>query len=56
MLVNLNANKELMKRVENYGIYDFLKIKDYMIFENYFVVKDEIKDVHGGDMGYFFFL
>ena len=54
-VANLNANKELMKRVENYGIYDFLKIKDYMIFENYFVVKDEIKDVHGGDMGYFFF-
>ena len=23
---------------------------------NYFVVKDEIKDVHGGDMGYFFSL
>lgn len=54
-IANLNANKELMKRVENYGIYDFLKIKDYMIFDEYFVVKDEIKDVHGGDMGYFFF-
>lgn len=27
-VANLNANKELMKRVENYGIYDFLKIKD----------------------------
>lgn len=54
-IANLNANKELMKRVENYGIYDFLKIEDYMIFDEYFVVKDEIKDVHGGDMGYFFF-
>ncbi len=54
-VVNLNANKELMKNVENFGIKKFLQIKDYMLFKDYFVVKDEIKDIHGGDMGYFFF-
>uniref|UniRef100_UPI0040485EB3 HD domain-containing phosphohydrolase n=1 Tax=Aliarcobacter sp. TaxID=2321116 RepID=UPI0040485EB3 len=54
-VVNLNANKELMKKVENYGIDKFLKIKNYILFDEYFVVKDVIKDVHGGDMGYFFF-
>ncbi|MDX9815124.1 MAG: PAS domain S-box protein [Sulfurimonadaceae bacterium] len=54
-VANLNANKELMKKVENFGIQKFLQIKDYMIFKDYFVVKDEIKDIHGGDMGYFFF-
>jgi hypothetical protein len=54
-IANLNANKELMKRVENYGIDKFLKIEDYLLFDEYFVVKDEIKDLHGGDMGYFFF-
>ncbi|MDY0050974.1 MAG: PAS domain S-box protein [Aliarcobacter sp.] len=54
-VANFNANKELMKKVENFGIQKFLQIKDYMIFKDYFVVKDEIKDIHGGDMGYFFF-
>ena len=54
-VANLNANKELMKNVENFGIKKFLQIKDYMLFKDYFVVKDEIKDIHGGDMGYFFF-
>ena len=54
-VVNLNANKELMKNVESFGIKKFLQIKDYMLFKDYFVVKDEIKDIHGGDMGYFFF-
>jgi PAS domain S-box-containing protein len=54
-VANLNADKELMKKVENFGIKKFLQIKDYIIFKEYFVVKDEIKDIHGGDMGYFFF-
>lgn len=54
-VANFNANKELMKKVENFGIQKFLQIKDYMIFKDYFVVKDEIKDIHSGDMGYFFF-
>jgi len=54
-IANLNANKELMKRVEDFGLEKFLKIQDYMLFNEYLVVKDEIKDVHGGDMGYFFF-
>ena len=54
-VANLNANKELMKKVENFGIKKFLQMQDYMILKEYFVVKDEIKDIHGGDMGYFFF-
>jgi PAS domain S-box-containing protein len=54
-VANLNADKELMKKVENFGIKKFLQIKDYMILKDYFIVKDEIKDIHGGDMGYFFF-
>jgi PAS domain S-box-containing protein len=54
-VANMNANKEIMKKVENFGIKNFFNIQDYMIFENYFVVKDEIKDIHGEDMGHFFF-
>ena len=54
-VANLNANKELMKRVEIFGINKFLTIDKYMIFKEYLVIKDEIKDVQGGDMGYFFF-
>ena len=54
-IANINADKELMKKVENFGIKKFLKIQNYMLFENYFVVKDEIKDISGQDMGFFFF-
>ena len=54
-VANINADKELMKKVENYGVKEFLKIQNYMLFEDYFVAKDEIKDINGQDMGFFFF-
>jgi PAS domain S-box-containing protein len=54
-VANLNANKEIMKKVESFGIKKFLTIQNYIIFENYLVIKDEIKDIHGEDMGFFFF-
>jgi len=54
-VANLNANKAIMKKVEDFGIKKFLKMDNYLIFEDYLVIKDEIKDIHGGEMGFFFF-
>ena len=54
-VANLNANPKLMEKVKDFGVKKILKIKDYMILDEYFIVKDEIKDLNGGDMGYFFF-
>ena len=54
-VANLNANKKLMEKINNFGINKILKIKDYILLDDYLVVKDELKDLSGGDMGYFFF-
>lgn len=54
-VANLNASKELMKKVEKKGLNKFLYLEDYMIFEDYLVTTDQIKDVHGGEMGFFIF-
>ena len=54
-VANLNANKKLMEKINNFGIKKILKIKDYILLDDYLVVKDELKDLSGGDMGYFFF-
>ena len=52
-VANVNASEELIKKVEKNGIKKFLYIKDYILFENYLVATDEIKDIHGGEMGFF---
>ena len=54
-VANLNANKKLMEKINKFGINKILKIKDYILLDDYLVVKDEVKDLYGGDMGYFFF-
>ena len=52
-VANVNASEELIKKVEKNGIKKFLYIKNYILFENYLVTTDEIKDIHGGEMGFF---
>ena len=52
-VANVNASEELIKKVEKNGIKKFLYIKDYILFENYLVATDEIKDIYGGEMGFF---
>ena len=52
---NLNASKELMKEVEQFGLEKFLYIQDYMLYKHYMVTTEQIKDVHGGEMGFFIF-
>ena len=54
-VVNLNASKELMKKVENYGLKKLMYLKGNIVFEEYLVSTEQIKDVHGGDMGFFIF-
>lgn len=54
-VANLNAKDELLKSVQKEGVDKFLHIDDFMIFEDYLVCVDEIKDIHGGEMGFFIF-
>jgi PAS domain S-box-containing protein len=54
-VANLNASKQLMKKVQKNGLKNFLYIEDYLLFEKYLVTTDQIKDVHGEEMGYFIF-
>ncbi|QKF73497.1 multi-sensor domain-containing response regulator c-di-GMP phosphodiesterase, RpfG family [Aliarcobacter faecis] len=52
-VANINASADLIKRVEKNGLKKFLYIKNYILFDNYLVTTDEIKDIHGGEMGFF---
>lgn len=54
-VANMSANKELMKKVEKEGLEKFIHINNYLIDGQYLVTFDQIKDVHGGEMGYFIF-
>lgn len=52
-IANLNASKILMKKIENFGIDKFLYLKDYMLFEEYLVTTDQIKNIKDQPMGFF---
>jgi PAS domain S-box-containing protein len=54
-VANLNASKKLMQRVEQAGLERFLYLEGFMIFDEYLVTTDQIKDVNGGEMGFFIF-
>jgi PAS domain S-box-containing protein len=54
-VANLNASKELMQKVEKYGLKKLMYLKAPMVFEKYMVTTTQIKDVRGGEMGFFIF-
>ncbi|MGM0518156.1 MAG: HD domain-containing phosphohydrolase [Campylobacterota bacterium] len=54
-VANLDASKELMKKIEKNKLKEFLYIDKYMIFEDYLVTTSQIKDIHGEQMGFFIF-
>ncbi len=54
-VANLNASKTLMKKIGDHGLKEFMYIKEPMNFENYLVFTTQIKNVHGGEMGFFIF-
>jgi PAS domain S-box-containing protein len=55
-IANLNANKSLMQKIEKEGINNFIYMpNNYQMFENYVVALTQIKDIHGGEMGFFLF-
>lgn len=54
-VANLNASKDLMNEVQAYGLDKFLYIDKYLLFKDYLVTTTQIKDVHGGEMGFFIF-
>lgn len=54
-VANINASKILMKKISTRGIDNFLYIKDYFLFEDYFVTTSRINDIDDKPMGYFIF-
>jgi len=54
-IANENASKEIMKKAELYGLQKLMYLKEPMILDNYLLSTTEIKDIHGGEMGFFLF-
>ena len=51
-IANLNASPTLMKKIKNHGIEKFMKIKDFMLFEDYLVTTLPIPDINNNPMNY----
>ena len=51
-IANKNASLELMDKIKENGIDNFLYIKDYLIFEDYIVTTYETKNLKNMPMGY----
>ena len=54
-VANLNASKSLMKKVQLYGSKKLMYLKEPMLFDKYLVTTTQIKNIHGGEMGFFIF-
>ena len=54
-VTNENASEEFMKKVQLYGLKKLMYLKEPMVFENYLLTTTQIKDIHGGEMGFFLF-
>ncbi|HAC71390.1 MAG TPA: response regulator receiver protein, partial [Arcobacter skirrowii] len=52
-VVNIDANKSLLKLVEKRGVNSFLNIENYLLIDKYILTNIEIKDTNGQDMGLF---
>ncbi|MDX4047462.1 PAS domain S-box protein [Aliarcobacter skirrowii] len=52
-VVNIDANKSLLKLVEKRGVDSFLNIENYLLIDKYILTNIEIKDTNGQDMGLF---
>jgi len=54
-VANENASLELMKKVKEYGLVKLLHLTEPIIFNNYLLSTTQLKNIHGGDMGFFLF-
>ena len=54
-VANVNASKEFMEKAESYGIKKLMFLEKPLLFDDYIVITDQIKNMHGGEMGFFIF-
>jgi len=54
-VVNENASQQLMKDIKDKGIEKFIYNEEYFIFNKYFIVTDQIRNIKNKPMGYFIF-
>jgi len=52
-VANIDASKELMKKIEDNGILKFLNITSYLIFEDYIVTTYKVNNIQNKPMGFF---
>ncbi|AYJ80366.1 response regulator receiver protein [Aliarcobacter cryaerophilus ATCC 43158] len=52
-IVNIDADKTLLKFIEKKGIDTFLNIENYLLMDKFIITNLEIKDVNGSNMGLF---
>ncbi len=54
-IANLNASKSFMEKAENFGIKKLMYLEKPLVLKDYIVITDQIKNMHGGEMGFFIF-
>ncbi|RXK12485.1 response regulator receiver protein [Halarcobacter mediterraneus] len=54
-VANLNASKSFMEKAEKIGIKKLMYLEKPLVLKEYIVITDQIKNMHGGEMGFFIF-
>lgn len=54
-IANKNASKELMQKSQKYGLKKLMYLEEPVLMDDLMVTTTQIKDVHGGEMGFFIF-
>lgn len=52
-IANINANKSILKLIENKGVSNFINIENFILINEFIVTNLEIKDLNGKNMGLF---
>lgn len=54
-VANLNASKDIMKKAEVFGLEKLMYLEKPLLIEDHLVFTTQIKDIHGGEMGFVIF-
>ncbi len=54
-VANLDVSKDIMDKAKEFGLKKLMYSTKPIELDNYLIITDQIKNVHGGDMGFFIF-
>ncbi|WP_455757073.1 diguanylate cyclase [Sulfurimonas sp.] len=52
-IANFNSDQKKVKSLQEKGIEYFVNLRDYVIYKDYFIATNIIKDIHNDDMGFY---